>query len=150
MGVRTCVALAVGLSLSGCSSLPPEQQPKPYSLKYAKNTLVALKYTWIISNATSVRDARIGKFEQKLLGSSVCVAYDWRDPSGNYTGIKPYIVYISPDHYVIVQVLPPDSSHPCDPNELDPFPELNGPTAKAAPPPRQVGARPPGRGPKLK
>lgn len=125
---RTCWLLALAMSLWGCAaSLPPEAQPKPYSLTYAKGTLAALKHTWILSNGDSVRNARIGKFEALLAGqSSVCVAYDWRDRSGAYTGIKPYIVFIAIEHNAITQVIAPDSSHPCRPDELEPFPELNG------------------------
>lgn len=135
MGRRTWNAVAAGVWLSGCAaSLPPEAQPKPYSLNYARQTLVGLKPTWILANATTVRNARVGKFQGMLAGqSSVCVAYDIKDRSGADTGLKTYIVFISPDHASVTQVIPPNSSYPCTPEELEPYPELNGTNVAAAP-----------------
>ena len=119
--------LAVFASCAGCASFPPGPQPKPYDLKYAKLTLVALKPTWILTNPDSVRDARVGKLQILLADQAVvCVAVNRRDARGNPTGLKPSIVFIAPDHNSIIQVIEPNGSFPCRPDELEPFPELNG------------------------
>lgn len=124
---RPVVAAALALAVAGCAaSLPPEARPKPYSLFYAKQTLATLKPSWILVHPETVRHARIGKFQAMLVGqSAVCVAYDAQDRSGVYAGLKPYIVFIAPDHASIVQVIPPNSGSPCAPDELQPFPELD-------------------------